>query len=166
MKRKILAVVLCGIMALSLGACGSKDNGGSAKTDDGSAKKEASGGETYNWQIGNVLSADQPWDLGLNKFAELLSEYSDGRITATVQSGGTLGSEIEMLEAVQMGTLDMSIASTPSLSGFTDCMIYRTYSKLRILHGPLWMNGWDRIVVRHWKVPDSKDLDSMIMVSI
>ena len=50
MKRKILAVVLCGIMALSLGACGSKDNGGSAKTDDGSAKKEASGGETYNWQ--------------------------------------------------------------------------------------------------------------------
>ena len=124
MKRKILAVVLCGIMALSLGACGSKDNGGSAKTDDGSAKKEASGGETYNWQIGNVLSADQPWDLGLNKFAELLSEYSDGRITATVQSGGTLGSEIEMLEAVQMGTLDMSIASTPSLSGFTDCMNY------------------------------------------
>ena len=78
-------------VALSLGACGSKDNGGSAKTDDGSAKKEASGGETYNWQIGNVLSADQPWDLGLNKFAELLSEYSDGRITATVQSGGTLG---------------------------------------------------------------------------
>ena len=47
MKRKILAVVLCGIMALSLGACGSKDNGGSAKTDDGSAKKEASGGENY-----------------------------------------------------------------------------------------------------------------------
>ena len=123
-RKKILAVVLCGIMALSLGACGSKDNGGSAKTDDGSAKKEASGGETYNWQIGNVLSADQPWDLGLNKFAELLPEYSDGRITATVQSGGTLGSEIEMLEAVQMGTLDMSIASTPSLSGFTDCMNY------------------------------------------
>lgn len=123
-RKKILAVVLCGIMELSLGACGSKDNGGSAKTDDGSAKKEASGGETYNWQIGNVLSADQPWDLGLNKFAELLSEYSDGRITATVQSGGTLGSEIEMLEAVQMGTLDMSIASTPSLSGFTDCMNY------------------------------------------
>ena len=55
MKRKILAVVLCGIMALSLGACGSKGNGGSAKADDGSAKKEASGGETYNWQIGNVL---------------------------------------------------------------------------------------------------------------
>lgn len=74
-RKKILAVVLCGIMALSLGACGSKDNGGSAKTDDGSAKKEASGGETYNWQIGNVLSADQPWDLGLNKF---------GRITVRV----------------------------------------------------------------------------------
>ena len=81
-------------------------------------------GPTYNWQVGNVLAADQPWDMGLHKFADLLNEYSDGRITLTVQSGGSLGSEIEMLESVQMGTLEMSIASTPSLSGFTDVMNY------------------------------------------
>ena len=81
-------------------------------------------GPAYNWQVGNVLAADQPWDMGLHKFADLLNEYSDGRITLTVQSGGSLGSEIEMLESVQMGTLEMSIASTPSLSGFTDVMNY------------------------------------------
>ena len=75
MKRKILAVALCGVMALSLGACGSNNGGGNAKADDGSAKQEASSGKTYNWQIGNVLSADQPWDLGLNKFAELQLLY-------------------------------------------------------------------------------------------
>jgi tripartite ATP-independent transporter DctP family solute receptor len=62
--------------------------------------------------------------MGLNKFAELLKEYSGGRITLTVQSGGSLGSEIEMLEGVQMGTLEMSIASTPSMSGFVDSMNY------------------------------------------
>lgn len=128
MKKKVLAMVLCGVMTLALGACGSTGGDSGDKTDtNGSASVESSKaaeGATYNWQIGNVLSADQPWDMGLVKFAELLEEYSDGRITATVQSGGVLGSEIEMLEAVQMGTLDISIASTPSLSGFTDCMNY------------------------------------------
>ena len=39
-----------------------------------------SDGPTYHWQVGNVLAADQPWDLGLVKFAELLNEYSGGRM--------------------------------------------------------------------------------------
>lgn len=126
MKKKILVSVLCVAMALPLGACGSggssSDGGDASASADGT--QEASGGETYNWQIGNALSADQPWDMGLVRFAELLEEYSDGRITVTVQSGGALGSEIEMLESVQMGTLDISICSTPSMSGFSDCMNY------------------------------------------
>lgn len=62
-RKKILAVVLCGIMALSLGACGSKDNGGSAKTDDGSAKKEASGGETT---IGRLVTFYQLISRGIS----------------------------------------------------------------------------------------------------
>lgn len=125
MKKKILAIVLAGAMVLGLAACGGTDTPadttGSAAAETGN---EAAAGETYNWQIGNVLAADQPWDMGLVKFAELLNEYSDGRITATVQSGGTLGSEIEMLESVQMGTLEFSIASTPSYSGFTPVLNY------------------------------------------
>jgi tripartite ATP-independent transporter DctP family solute receptor len=101
-----------------MGACG----GSSSETNGGG--DNSAQGATYNWQIGNVLAADQPWDMGLKEFARLLNEYSDGRINLTVQSGGSLGSEIEMLEAVHMGTLDMSISSTPSLSGFTDCLNY------------------------------------------
>ena len=113
MTKKILAVLLTLALMFTFVACGSSEPAG----DD--AEKA-----TYNWQIGNVLAADQPWDMGLVKFAELLNEYSDGRITATVQSGGVLGSEIEMLEAVQMGTLEFSIASTPSYSGFCDPLNY------------------------------------------
>jgi TRAP-type C4-dicarboxylate transport system substrate-binding protein len=41
-------------------------------------------------------------------------------MTLTVHSGGVLGSEIETLESVQMGTLDMAICSVSSMSGFTD----------------------------------------------
>lgn len=110
--KKVLAIMLALVMVFALVGCG----GGEANSDGDKP--------TYNWQIGNVLSADQPWDMGLVKFAELMNEYSDGRINATVQSGGVLGSEIEMLEAVQMGTLEFSIASTPSYSGFCDQLNY------------------------------------------
>ena len=112
--KKVLAILLTLVLIFSFAACGSSES-----NEGGEAEKP-----TYNWQIGNVLAADQPWDMGLVKFAELLNEYSDGRITATVQSGGVLGSEIEMLEAVQMGTLDISIASTASYSGFCDQLNY------------------------------------------
>ena len=108
---KVFAILLAAVIALA-----------AVTVFAGEAK--AADGPTYNWQAGNVLAADQPWDMGLHKFADLLNEYSDGRITLTVQSGGSLGSEIEMLESVQMGTLEISIASTPSLSGFTDVMNY------------------------------------------
>lgn len=106
--KKLVVLALAMAMSLSLVACGS------------SAEEEA----TYSWTAGNVLSADQPWDMGLVKFGELLETYSDGRMTLTVQSGGVLGSEIEMLESVQMGTIDFSICSTPSMSGFVDSQNY------------------------------------------
>lgn len=119
--NKFIALGLAAVLALgTLTACG----GGGSTPANGEGENAAPEGATYNWQVGNVLAADQPWDMGLHKFAELLNEYSDGRMTLTVQSGGSLGSEIEMLEMVQMGTLDMSIASTPSISGFADSLNY------------------------------------------
>lgn len=140
MKKRLMAILLGAAVAVSLTACG---NGGSDKADGGSVAPEVSGA-TYNWQVGSVLAQDQPWGVGLDKFAELLEEYSDGRITVTVQHGGVLGSEIEMLESVQMGTLDMSIASTPSLSGFTDCMNYFDLPYLFSTHEVAWsvMDEW------------------------
>lgn len=137
-KTKFLALTVAAVMAAGLMVgCGNsgnneennntapaEDTGSAADNTDTRADAASAAGATYNWQVGNVLAADQPWDMGLQKFAELLNEYSDGRITLTVQSGGSLGSEIEMLEAVQMGTLDFSILSTPSMSGFAQSLNY------------------------------------------
>lgn len=130
--KKALTLILALCLALSLAACGNS-NGGTPATgnpsNSGSETPSGSGsgtadGPTYNWTAGNVLAADQPWDIGLKKFGELLNEYSGGRMNLTVASGGILGSEIEMIEATQMGTLDMAICSTPSMSGFVDSQNY------------------------------------------
>lgn len=129
MKKRIRFTALVAATAMTVGllaGCGGAQNSSPAAgtADEKADSTPAASGETYNWQVGNVLAADQPWDMGLQKFAELLNEYSDGRMTLTVQSGGSLGSEIEMLEAVQMGTLDFSILSTPSMSGFATSLNY------------------------------------------
>ena len=148
--KKAIALFLALSMVISLAACSGGSQGTSGNTtpptNSGAPRNDTnspSDGPTYHWQVGNVLAADQPWDLGLVKFAELLNEYSGGRMELTVQSGGVLGSEIAMLESVQMGTLDFSICSTPSMSGFVDSQNY--------LLGLSWMIGWLPTVVPLWK---------------
>ena len=116
--KKAITLVLALALGVSLAACGG--GGGTSNGGDSSAAPSGSGnsaaeGATYNWTAANVLAADQPWDLGLKEFGRLLSEYSGGRMTLTVQSGGVLGQEIETLESVQMGTLDFAICSTSSV---------------------------------------------------
>ena len=103
-------------MALTLAACG----GGDSSESGGSG--ESGGSETYDWTVSSGLAVGTSWDLGLHRFADLLNERSNGAITLTVHSGGTLGSARETLEGVQMGSIDFIVESSASLSNFTDAM--------------------------------------------
>ena len=84
--KKAIALFLALSMVISLAACSGGSQGTSGNTtpptNSGAPSNDTnspSDGPTYHWQVGNVLAADQPWDLGLVKFAELLNEYSGGR---------------------------------------------------------------------------------------
>lgn len=139
--KKFIPVLVCVCMVLSLAGCGGSGSSTSsaAPAADSSAPAESTPaaesaastdaadpagvvaeGESYDWSVANVLASGAPWAIGLEKYAELLDQYSGGRMKLTVHSGGVLGSEIETLESVQMGTLDMAICSVSSLSGFTE----------------------------------------------
>jgi len=107
--KKLVAGMICLMLTISLTACG----GGSKITEPDEST-------TYEWKAANVLAAAAPWDLGLNEFARILNEKSDGRITLTVYSGGQLGGERDTMEGLQMGTVDFVIGSSATLSNFTD----------------------------------------------
>ena len=49
------------------------------------------------------------------KFAQLVSEYSDGTMGITVYPASQVASGAKAIEFVQMGTLDMCLESTMSL---------------------------------------------------
>jgi len=60
---------------------------------------------TIKW--GDVLAADHPSVMMIEKVAELASQKSNGRIEVQVYSGGQLGGSRDMIEAVGMGTQEM-----------------------------------------------------------
>ncbi|MFT7441310.1 MAG: TRAP-type C4-dicarboxylate transport system substrate-binding protein [Sulfitobacter sp.] len=73
----------------------------------------------YTFRVSNVLSEQDVTAFGLNKFAELVSEASDGRIEIEVFHGGQLGSGVETFEAVKNGYLDFAGDSFANLATIT-----------------------------------------------
>ena len=64
-----------------------------------------SGALAENILLGHALSEGTPASDGLVAFADAVAEGTDGRVTFTIFPNSQLGSETEMLEQVQMGTL-------------------------------------------------------------
>lgn len=62
-------------------------------------------------RFGNVVQADAPLAIGMQKFADIVAAKSGGKIKVQVIGGGALGSESQQLSAVQGGVLDMTLPS-------------------------------------------------------
>lgn len=73
----------------------------------------------YTFKLSNVLSEQDVTAFGLNKFAELVDEKSEGRIAIEVFHGGQLGSGVETFEAVKNGYLDFAGDSFANLATIT-----------------------------------------------
>lgn len=121
MKRKVLSLILAALMTVSLAACGSTSNSSSSPSSGSTSSTSAgsSSNPQYNWTAANVLAEDSVYGVALHKFADLIHEKSNGSITVNVYDAGTLGTEKECMEGLQMGTVDFEVASTATCSNFT-----------------------------------------------
>lgn len=92
-------------------------------------KKAGSQGDSSNNQdvihlkVGHVLAPTHPYQLGLEKFAKLVDQKTGGKVKIEIFHSSQLGNEREMIEALQMGTLDMTICSTAPLAGFSNSFL-------------------------------------------
>lgn len=112
MKRRLaalMAVLLVASMALS--ACGGKE------------EASESGGETdggaLTLRLGHVVADESSLDKGLDKFAELVSEKSDGAIKVEIYPNSALGDNTALAEQLQMGSLDLAAPSVGAIGGFS-----------------------------------------------
>ena len=104
--KKIISVSLAAAMLMALTACGG-GNDSSGGTTAGSNSSGGSSDATYTLSIGHTTAPSEydPYYITCIEFEKLVEEQSDGRIQVEVYSGGQLGSETEMFEGMQMGTL-------------------------------------------------------------
>ena len=74
--------------------------------------------QEYTLLAGHQLAAGTPFDQGLIRFAELVEEKTDGQVTVEVNSGGAIGSELEMFEGMTVGTVDVAVVAPNSIAEF------------------------------------------------
>lgn len=60
-------------------------------------------------KLGHLANEDNPWHLASVKFGEELSALTEGRIAVEVFPNESLGKEIDLINGMQLGTVDMTI---------------------------------------------------------
>jgi TRAP-type transport system periplasmic protein len=69
-------------------------------------------------EVGHSTTLDSHYGMGMTRFGEVLEELSGGQMTLLQHPAAALGGERELIEAVQIGTLDMVITSSGPLPNF------------------------------------------------
>jgi len=69
-------------------------------------------------KLAHVLPPGSNFDIGANKFKDLVEKASNGKIKVEIYAGDMTTDEVEAAEMVRSGNLDMAWTSTGSLSAF------------------------------------------------
>ncbi len=154
--KKLTALVLALSMALTLAACGGggKDQtGGTAAS--GSASSGASSTQTYDkpeftLKLGHSDTTSNLLHVSLEHFADYVKEQSKGRVKVDLYAAEQLGSNSEMAEMVEMGSLDAMMMPQGQLATYAP--------KLNALGLPFLFPSYDAV----YAVLDSEIGDELV----
>ncbi len=126
-KRSLILIGMLITLMLVVVACGGgeKDPQG---TGDASEK-------TYKWSVGYNTVEGSVKDIAAKRFKEIVEEKTDGRVEIELFPNEALGSEQEMLEAVQVGAVDLQIAGAN--------MMANTIPEYALLSLPFLVNDYE-----------------------
>lgn len=124
--RKITSLLLALAMTLALASCGG--NTADAPSNGGSASDTPSGDggqpafEKMTWAANTAGAAGSNFAAGLEKFAELMSEKTNGAVTVEVYTSDQLtnGSQTDSVQAVINGTIDLAFEADGIWGNFND----------------------------------------------
>lgn len=85
-------------------------------TNCGGGKKKADG--TVELKLGHVLDINHPVHKAMEKWSDLVKKRSEGKVKIKIYPGGQLGMEKELVEQLQMSTLDITKISSAALEQF------------------------------------------------
>jgi tripartite ATP-independent transporter DctP family solute receptor len=79
-------------------------------------------GDATVLKLGTTVNEQDSFQVAAEKFAELVAERTDGAYEIEIYPNGTLGGERDMLESMQIGTLDMGIITSGPFINFSSAM--------------------------------------------
>jgi tripartite ATP-independent transporter DctP family solute receptor len=131
--KKILAFVLT-ISMISVFAAGCSSDKGSQETSKVKVMK-----------VSSVNTKDRALSIGLDKFAEIVNKESGGTIKVECYHDGVLGGERQILEGIQMGSIQGGLISTaitgtiaPRAAAFDLPFLFKDkQAAFKVLDGPL-----------------------------
>ena len=106
MKSKVIVLILVFFVfsGLSVFATGSKESGESTKP--------------ISLKMGHVAPTTEPYHIAAEKFAELVKEKTNGMVEVVVFPNSQLGSSRDLIEGLQMGTVDATLTTAAVLANF------------------------------------------------
>ena len=127
--KKMLSLILAMGMIFTLAACGGQKTNDSSPdnntktSDDGAIIDEVDGYDiadaTYVLKAGHVLAEDHPYNKALLYMDEYLCKATNGDLRIEVYPNAQLGNERDLQEGCSMGTVDIGIGATATLSNCT-----------------------------------------------
>lgn len=119
-KKMLLSVLFIAVLALY--GCGSDDS----SSDDSSSEDNSSDEESYKIKLahGDQPSEDAIIHWTAEKFAELVDEYSDGKIEVEIYPSNQLGSNVDTIRSVQNGTVEMVQANVNNFGELVPALNY------------------------------------------
>src|SRR5687768_3417724 len=73
--------------------------------------------QTRTLRFPSASNKGHPQVQGVEKFAELVSQKSGGKITVRAFPGGSLGPDLQVVSAMQGGTIDLNVMNASLLAG-------------------------------------------------
>lgn len=114
---KLICCILALVMALSLVACGNS----AAETPAANNSAEPSA-DPIVIKFCTTTAENQPSAHFGKTLKTALEEKSNGRIKVEVYCNSEMGKASELLEGLQLGTIEMTVSTSANLGGFTDAV--------------------------------------------
>lgn len=122
--KKVSALVLALALCIGVSACG----GGTATTSTPPAENSTAQGGSKDApiviRIGGTCAETHPVTVGQYKFEELFEAATDGAYDVQVYPNMVLGSPNEMLEAVQLGNLEITDSGNMAVAAFSNALMF------------------------------------------
>ncbi len=126
--KKLTALLLALVMVLALAACG-----GSSST-----AAPANNGQKYTIRIGHSDTTANLIHVNLERFAEAVKERTNGQVEIQIFASEQLGSNAEMIEMVEMGSLDAMMLPSGQQASYA-C------PKFKVLSLPFLFSDYDHV---------------------